>query len=70
MMVVPSGLGKSSAWKVLLRTLEHHEGVEGKLRDNIVQEFQLYAKKLKINVNVKDKYGHTGAEYIHAFECH
>jgi dynein heavy chain 1 len=29
MMVGPSGSGKSSAWKVLLRALERYEGVEG-----------------------------------------
>ena len=29
MMVGPSGSGKSSAWRVLLKALEHHEGVEG-----------------------------------------
>ena len=29
MMVGPSGSGKSSAWRVLLKALERHEGVEG-----------------------------------------
>ena len=29
MMVGPSGSGKSSAWKVLLRALERYEGIEG-----------------------------------------
>lgn len=29
MMVGPSGSGKSTAWRVLLRALEHFEGVEG-----------------------------------------
>lgn len=28
-MVGPSGSGKSTAWRVLLRALEHFEGVEG-----------------------------------------
>jgi dynein heavy chain 1 len=29
MMVGPSGSGKSSAWRVLLKALENIEGVEG-----------------------------------------
>ena len=29
MMVGPSGSGKSSAWRVLLKALEQFEGVEG-----------------------------------------
>ena len=29
MMVGPSGSGKSSAWRVLLKSLERLEGVEG-----------------------------------------
>jgi len=29
MMVGPSGSGKSSAWRVLLKALEHLEGIEG-----------------------------------------
>lgn len=29
MMVGPSGSGKSTAWRVLLKALEHYEGVEG-----------------------------------------
>ena len=29
MMIGPSGSGKSSAWKVLLKALEKFEGVEG-----------------------------------------
>ena len=29
MIVGPSGSGKSTAWQVLLKALEHHEGVEG-----------------------------------------
>ena len=29
MMVGPSGSGKSSAWRVLLKALERYEGVEG-----------------------------------------
>ena len=28
-MVGPSGSGKSSAWRVLLKALERYEGVEG-----------------------------------------
>ena len=31
MIVGPSGSGKSTAWQVLLKALEHHEGVEGNL---------------------------------------
>ena len=29
MIVGPSGSGKSTAWQVLLKALEHHEGIEG-----------------------------------------
>ena len=38
--------------------------IKGRQKDNIFQEFQLYAKKLKIDVNVKDKYGRTGSDYM------
>ena len=36
----------------------------GKKQDGIYEEFKLNAKRLKINLNLKDKSGKTGADYM------